>query len=42
MFIATNYNAASINMDGAVYHQDMDLWLAYDAVRPALWIQVDS
>ena len=42
MFFSTNYNAAVININGAVYHQDIELWTAYEAVRPVIWIQVSS
>ncbi len=34
----TNFNAATITIEGAVSTLDVDLWLAYYGVRPALWI----
>lgn len=38
---STNFNAATITIEGAVSTLDVDLWLAYYGVRPALWINTD-
>lgn len=35
---SSNFNAAVITIDGAVSTLDIDLYLAYYGVRPALWI----
>ena len=39
---SSNFNAAVITIDGAVSTLDVDLWLAYYGVRPALWIDADG
>ena len=39
---SSNFNAAVITIDGAVSTLDVDLWLAYYGVRPALWINTDG
>lgn len=35
----SNWHAACVNIDGSVYHLDLILSLAYDGVRPAMWIR---
>ena len=35
---SSNYHAAVITIDGAVSTLDVDIWLIYYGVRPALWI----
>ena len=37
----SNYNAPSVNPDGSIYHLDLYLDEAYNAVRPAFWLRVD-
>ena len=37
----TNFNAATITIEGAVSTLDVDLWLAFYGVRPALWINIE-
>ncbi len=39
---SSNYHAAVITIDGAVSTLDVDLWLIYYGVRPALWIDIDN
>ena len=38
--VVSDFNAPCVNIDGCVYHLDLDLWLAYDGVRPAIWIKI--
>lgn len=38
---STNFNAATITIEGAVSTLDVDLWLAFYGVRPALWINTE-
>ena len=38
----SDWHAACVNIDGSVYHMDIDLYLEYDAVRPVVWIQVND
>lgn len=35
---SSNFNAATVTIEGAVSTLDVDLWLAYYGVRPAIWI----
>lgn len=38
----SNWHAACVNLDGSVYHLDLILELAYDGVRPAMWIDTSG
>ncbi len=39
---SSNYHAAVITIDGAVSTLDVDIWLIYYGVRPALWIDFEA
>lgn len=38
---SSDWHAACVNIDGSVYHLDADLYLEYNAIRPAVWIETD-
>lgn len=42
LHLESDWHAECVNIDGSVYHLDLDLYLAYDGVRPAMWILTDG
>ena len=37
--VESDWHASCVNIDGSVYFLDLDLYLAYNAVRPVVWIR---